>query len=379
MCFPDGFVSFLQNYIKNMIPTADVRRTCTGANPREKIGIWMGQPTGKDTAARRDLGVAAINILRGTEKFAVEVPAVNYRNIIQTAWDQMPHKFDSSFKPATNGVISLNKWTLTFAQTGTRAGQITIQVFGYDSADSASFTVTSQDTVSLVTSGSWTTFQCSTSSNINIPAGSTVSAVDVLVILFGGPLFAPLTDKLHEIEQKIAAAESQNPPIPQQLQCPLGNVLPPSIPLNKNVSSLVSGQKLKFNYGRLSLDNNAGAAVGGSFSMVPRTPVATISKKCVSESFQASGKDIVTYQFRVDTGDLVPPLTYKWSNGGAAVATTAQWAVNTMASISVTVTDMDNLSATASLKFGAQSCDTGSPGHGPVDTVCSKKPWTPGC
>jgi len=244
---------------------------------------------------------------------------------------------------------------------------LSLKIFGSAPAD-ISFIVTSTDTLSIDSNKH---IACSNVAKTKIDKTSLDAATVLLFIFF--PFATPWA---LDAEQQLLLAESEDPAIPASVRCFLGSVIPSTIPVCCGLG--LSGNKLSFSYSRLLVDDT-GVHIGGIWAIVKRTPKVEILATCVP----SENSTYTQYSISTLTSDLLPNLKYSWTLGGKSLSASASlfqtWKVGSTNSISVTVTDVDLLTGTASKSIKSVICPEKTSVGGPAPVVCHNKPWTPGC
>jgi len=359
ICLDSNVTGLIVTTIKKSLSTADVVFAPCSSGV-QKIGIWRSAPKFPDNANARVNGVKAINILGSGETFAMFATASGYQKGVDAAWNAMSHRFNDNFEPSSSGDITLDSTSLSFSTTN----KITLKVYGSAPAG-ITFTVTSQDSLSI---DSGKHIACANTNSLAI-SKPLVDAATVLSFFFA-PFLSPW---LLDVEQKFANAQSSSLPIPNSVKCVLASMIPSVIPVC--CTALLKGKKLDFQYSRLSV-GSFGVKVGGAIVIAPRVPKAHIFVNCIPDENSTD----ISYRISGSTEDLLPPVSRVWKKNGVKISlpTKFTWKLNTVNTIELTATDVDSLVGHAQVSITAKYCPTPK-GSGPSDTVCSHKPWTPGC
>jgi hypothetical protein len=359
LCLDANVTGVILSTIKKSLPSADVVfAPCTSDH---KIGIWRSAPKAPDNSAARLNGAKAINLIIGSETFAFFATANGYQKGVDAAWNSIPHRFNDNFEPSSSGDITLDYNELIFSSL---LKKISLKIYGSAPAG-ITFTVTSADTLSI---DSDKHIACSNSNSLVI-SKPVVDAATVLSFVFA-PFLSPW---LLDVEQKFANAQNSVLPIPESVKCVLASMIPSVIPVCCTFGLV--GKKLDFQYSRLDV-GSFGVKVGGKLIIADRIPKVHIFIHCIPDE---NATDI-SYKVTASTEDLVPPVTRKWKHNGVSIPLPSKfvWKTNTQHTLELTATDVDNLVGVGHVTVTAKYCPTPK-GSGPSDTVCNKKPWTPGC
>jgi hypothetical protein len=153
--------------------------------------------------------------------------------------------------------------------------------------------------------------------------------------------------------------------------CPAAQFFPGTI-------LLPFGLKATARYSRVAVDGS-GIVAAGTFSTSPRSPSASING---STALTVESGHSAVGLYTAIASDLRPPLSYSWSAAGGVSQPTDFGTSVTFASgattggVSVTVTDVDDLSATANVTVTFREVVPTDPGDAPR---CHKQPNKPQC
>jgi hypothetical protein len=332
-------------------PNPDVR-TVPCANGKEIIGVWL-KPAGSygagDTTTARIAALGSLNILSGSENFAVRTTKQALVRRVGEELDKNGRRLNTAGQPDPEGSIyldshSLDFWTGHVRTTINAHKEIPITWDFY-------FQVIQQDNLSL-SNGQ---IQC-TSDAPTVEDDSTW--YDLFQLVTGNFLDVLTQVVLNDygfrwLDRKIAANFGEGP------GCALAAAIPTRVMLPGSYNDPFLGEyalKLAMNYSRLSINNDTGITAGGSYARVMRQPNVDIG--IVGHNPIRSDSNVYTAKFRYWADDLRPPFQeVKFSaTGPASVGSDGRitWTLASQPkpgdppqSVSVKVTDADGISASA--------------------------------
>ena len=332
-------------------PNPDVR-TVPCANGKEIIGVWL-KPAGSygaaDTVTARTTALASLNVLSGSETFAVRATKQALHRKVGEELDKQGRRLNTAGQPDPDGTVVLDSHALDFWTGHVRTtvnAHIEIPVW-WDFY----FQVIQQDNLSL-SNGQ---VAC-TSDDPTVEDDSTW--YDLFQLVTGNFLDVLTQVVLNDygfswLDRKISANFGEGP------GCALAAAIPTKVMLPGTLTNPFFGEyalKLVMTYSRLSINNDTGISAGGSYARVMRQPRVDIG--IVGGNPIRSDSNVYSAKFRYWTEDLRPPFReVKFTaTGNATVGSDGQitWTLASQPkpgdppqSVSVKVTDADGISAGA--------------------------------
>lgn len=306
--------------ITAVVPGTWLDTVCVGNV--ERVGVWLAAPTTTDTAAQRETALSGLSLLKGTEGFAVNFGAAFIAKAVATRWAGQAKTLDGAGL-VENMAIVLDKVHLqSLGYSLVAPNMVTANLSGYF--------------VASVLGGPWSDFPF-TASSIDVLS---IDPIDhhLLCTSPGSPL---AIDGLPDttLDQPLV-----------HVGCPFVEALPESIPLPFKLKRVFDWQRVTVTSGGISM--------GALTRDVARVPTVAIKGP---KTFVLEEPGPVKGVYAFDTTDMRPPLTAHWSGPTSAtiaspdaLATSISFnpptttALSTPRTISVTVTDTDGLTKSAS-------------------------------
>ena len=214
----------------------------------ERVGIWLQATSGRDDAAARDRGLAALSLLQSGETFAVMISADTIYHEAINEWNGYPKRLNSDGKPDPNGRVYLTGFGVDFQSpnkvSSTISGYYDQPYWIFPDVD---FTLTTTDTLSV----SGGRVKCQSVEDFD----KDTTWLHILTGAFLG--FYPPLGLVYGIDDIIASATDA----PDVKQGSLG--CPAAIKYFKESIMIPSGFNVTFTYTRVTASWTAGIVAGG--------------------------------------------------------------------------------------------------------------------
>jgi hypothetical protein len=348
----------------------DVRSLCsisqdTGRRT-QKFGIWLTLATSESVSNARDRGVQAIDFSIPSRSFTFFISSSFLRRIASDAWDNQPKILNGDFIPDPNGPIHLTSFSVSFDFPD----KVVTKVGGFDERPWPDLPFEYVVTDTMTVNG----FKVKADSVTKLIADDTLQKILAAISLpVGGILLSSLF-----LAQVIFISLIDDP----DPQSGVGGVAAELFPTELMIRG---GKKIVLIYGTPPRVTGGGIWAEGGFLSVNREPSVSILGK--SEIAVKPGSSFVTGVYEVTTEDLLSPLSISWKADNPVLGSPKRTSLAFRypeaspgeiieRQISVSVTDVDNLVATAEktvrIFVTAEEDD-------PIDPECQAKPWSPHC
>jgi hypothetical protein len=363
-----------------------------GGGGRAKVGLWMRALRPNENQAARLRGLAAMNLLRGSETAALRVPSSVIHQQVAAAWALQPKHFDHAGNGNSGaGPVHLHGYQLAFDVPHSR---IVFTATGHDSSPvpDLDFTYKLTDTFSVQDGG----VQCQSVTDFDKDDGLYWALGGLfLALTLVSPWVAPFSFALANAffiqGTIISSVRGPGGSLGGDSFCSAAALIPQKI-LLRGQGPVPPRQKMVLSYDRVSTEGGINAA--GSWSLAPRLPtVAAAGTRYLDVILEGDGPSTVqltavataktddminpTFTFTTDPGATIQPILTQATFQSRRIT----WEVTGVRPgdqitrwVSVSATDAEQLQATGStfFVFRIQAPPRDNP-------VCDSKPWLPVC
>ncbi len=342
-------------------PNPDVRSLCANNNIFH-IGIWLGNPDDAADEAARNRGNLRLALLQNGETFGVFINASLIRGYIINGWNMSAKRLNGDGQPDPNGPVHLTGLSISFESPDRIVGVVD----GFDERPwpDVDFHVTITVTLS-VSEGA---IQCSSDVRLDTDTsfiGGLTGIASALGVLLSPVFFLPAAAFLTE---DIFIGNASPPDVNVGAACNAVAMLPEGILL----PGAALPAKIALQYDRAEV-TSGGVFVAGKYLFALRTPRVFINGPLqISTTVPPR---LVSRVYSAPTEDLREPITYMWSADGtlSSPSTQATWvrfaapvdSESTTKNVTVTATDDDGLSASASVVVEIDRAPETGPGPRP--------------
>jgi hypothetical protein len=349
---------------------ADVRYVCADGSGR--IGIWLRPAGSEEASAARARGAARIEMLRPENQFGVFINAAFVKRVAREAYDMSPKRLDHEGNPKADGPVHLTGFDVRFQFPD----RIITTISGYDESPlpDVNFRLIVTDKFSVV------------GRTIDVQSDTDLDTDRTWIHVLAG-LSALVASLVHPIFLLAAAAFITESIIIGSLdpddKAGAGAVVAQRIPSDMLIAG---GLKAVPSYDRVTV-TTAGVVALGNLLVVPRDPaVSVLGPRQIAVS---PGQTTVTKTYQANMRDLRSPIRFQWTGGGTAATPTRKVTAvrfdvsglepgkSVNREVRVTVTDADNLSATAAVF--ARIFMTQEEEDPDLPPICQVRPWLPQC
>ncbi len=339
----------------------------SGSNNVGRIGIWFRASVSDSDNQARDRGLQAVNILKGSENFAIFINASYVKVEANKAWQQMPKVLNGDMKPDSSGPIHLSSLSVTFQSPDT----IVTKLSGFDERPwpDVDFVFTIKDVFDV----SSTEITVETNDDLDVDTSWLNWLTGIFLIVFPplGVVFL-----VENIIVRVFEGEQED-----YDDGGVGKKIASTLPKEIMIKG---GKKIIFLYNRLDIASG-GIFGGGTALPVDRTPSLEI--RGLFNLTSDSNSTSITKKYKAITEDLRGNLQYRWKVNGTAVSENSkspnikfnlgqtQPGQVLTKELSLTVTDADGLSASIEkeVKIFISLDDDRLP------PICKVKPYLPQC
>ncbi len=338
----------------------------SGSSNVGRIGIWFRASLSDEDDQARDRGLQAVNILNGSESFAIFINSSYIKVEANKAWQEMPKVLNKDMKPDSSGPIHLTSLSVTFQSPDT----IITKLSGFDERPwpDVDFVFTIKDIFDV----SSAEISVDTNNDLDIDTSWLNALTGIFLIVFPPLGLAFLTENII-----VRVFEGEQDYDEGGVGKKIASTLPKEIMIE-------GGKKIIFLYSRLNI------SVGGIFGGGAALPVDRSPSLAINGTFNLtsdSNSTYITKKYKAITEDLRGNIQYRWRVNGVStgdnskspnirfnLGQTVPGQVITK-TISLTVTDSDGLSASVEkeVKIYISLDDFGLP------PICRTKPYLPQC